>query len=199
MKSKAQEKREKAATSWMTNSINRILIDFKEKYLTSYVNWMESKILAKMASIPDDSRLNSLIGFELLGDHPELAAMAGVWLSKRNRDNKFTDFHISSIVSTRNKLLKKLSRASTNRLEWLNEANDSYNSKVEKLVTKLISNGFTEGIRFKDVSVAHNGELSFLVNLLDGSKECHARTIFANGDIKAPHYRFITTVRNLKK
>ena len=78
----------------------------------------------------------------------------------------------------------------------ITDAMDGYNSKFERMVDKLMEANF-ESWRTEVKEVRNMGrDLEFLI--INGETECHARVIFVNGAIKAPHYRFITTVRNQK-
>ena len=80
-------------------------------------------------------------------------------------------------------------------LEYINEANKSFNAKIDSMVEKMIqANIGLAHLRFHHVSGGTPSEFSFLIS--DEKIELHARTIFACGMIKAPHFRFITTIRN---
>jgi hypothetical protein len=94
------------------------------------------------------------------------------------------------------RLKTRLSRKNLLTNEYISEANKGYNQKLEKLTKVLVDYGI--GTRFLKVEKIRSagGEFAFLVT--NGEVEVHARAIFVNGDIKAPHYRFITTKRMIK-
>lgn len=78
--------------------------------------------------------------------------------------------------------------------EYYAEAKKGYDIKIAKLVAKLIQHGITTPhLKVEKVNNA-GSELSFLIS--NAEMEIHARMIWAEGDINAPHYRFITTKRN---
>ena len=90
----------------------------------------------------------------------------------------------------------KLNETFTRDFEFLSQGNEAYTKSLSRVIDKLVTKGFNSFARIKYVGLCVNGELEFLI--ADEFKECHARLIFANGQIKAPHYRFITTVRSLQ-
>jgi hypothetical protein len=80
-------------------------------------------------------------------------------------------------------------------LEFINEANKSFNDKIESMVCKMIEAQITRRfLKLEKISGGTPTEFAFLIS--DDKIELHARTIFACGHIKAPHFRFITTTRN---
>ena len=88
----------------------------------------------------------------------------------------------------------RLKLKTTLTLGFINEANEGYNLKIEKLIKKLIESKIET--RFLKIEEVYNqvGAFEFLIS--DSKIEVHARVIFANGEINAPHFRFITTKRN---
>lgn len=99
---------------------------------------------------------------------------------------------------------EKASDFYTNRLkkktliafEAMKEAELNFDAKVANMVDKMIAAGMTH--TFLSVEhVSNSGrEFSFLVS--NRVIEVHARAIWVDGAIKAPHYRFITTSRVIK-
>jgi hypothetical protein len=80
-------------------------------------------------------------------------------------------------------------------LEYINEANKSFNNKLASMVEKCIEAKINRNrCRFHSINGGTPSEFAFLIS--DENTELHARTIFACGEIKAPHFRFITTTRN---
>ena len=88
----------------------------------------------------------------------------------------------------------KLARKSLLTLEFITEAKVGYDQKFNKLVENLMKFEMrTAHMEVKQIN-SMGSELSFLI--VNHEMEVHARAIFVNGDIKAPHYRFIVTKRN---
>jgi len=83
-------------------------------------------------------------------------------------------------------------RDSLNTLENFIEARDLYNKRLAALVDKLIGFGLT-GHSFKIEFIRRDFSL-IITSRLNGDT-VHARVIYAEGEINAPHYRFITTKR----
>ena len=80
-------------------------------------------------------------------------------------------------------------------LEYINDANQSFNNKIEKMVGKMIdSNITTRFFRIEKITGGTPYDFAFLIS--DDTIEIHARVIYACGEINAPHFRFITTTRN---
>lgn len=90
---------------------------------------------------------------------------------------------------------KQLERKNILTLRFINEANDSYEAKVDKIVQKLIKFGFSSRhLRVERTETEASHEFSFLIS--NQEIEVHARVIYACGMINVPHFRFITTKRN---
>lgn len=88
----------------------------------------------------------------------------------------------------------KLERKNLLTLTFITEAKENYDIKLNKLVDKVCGFGMTHlGLRVKTVKTS-GSELEFLIS--NNEMEVHARAIWVDGTIKAPHYRFITTKRN---
>ena len=90
---------------------------------------------------------------------------------------------------------KKLSNRNILILEFISEADKNFESKLNSLISKLTEYQFsTQHLNIKKISNT-NSEFSFLIS--NQEIEVEARVIFACGNINVPHYRFITTKRNL--
>ena len=90
-------------------------------------------------------------------------------------------------------LEKKLRLDSLIKMEAFNLAKENYDKKVNNIVGLLVKEGFSH-LHFRIEQISKCGaELEFLIS--NNVKEVHARLIFVNGIIQAPHFRFITTVR----
>ena len=112
-------------------------------------------------------------------------------LEKAKKDNLILNSGNSKAIIDR--LQTILSRKNILTCEFIAEAKKGYDDKFNKLIVVLVDNGIgTRFLKVEKIKSAGN-EFAFLVS--DDKIEVHARAIFVNGDIKAPHYRFITTVR----
>jgi hypothetical protein len=161
--SKAELKRIKDAKDCFTSLLNRNLIDFKDLYLKSSVEFqirMEKKSIDNRLQVIQDS-----------DRRPEQKAEAIKYVESRRRPEMLMT------------------------LEFINEANKSFNDKIESMVCKMIEAQITRRfLKLEKISGGTPSEFAFLIS--DDKIELHARTIFACGEIKAPHFRFITTTRN---
>ena len=167
---KAAIKREKQLRERLTNVLTTRLVDFKDMYLTSYVNWSIKSIELRVENLKETHGTTVVENF-------------GSRKYERVLDN----------TSKIERLEKQLSNKMILTLEFINEANKGYNTKIGKLIDKLvqadISTRFLKIEKIGDVG----SDFAFLVS--DDKIEVHARVIFANGAINAPHFRFITTLR----
>ena len=165
---KAQLKQEKRNVEIVTSLLNRKLGGFYEKYLTKYVVWKREELITRKNYL--EARTGKLID-------PE-----------KPLRGKYNDEQAIGLIET------KLSRSATLAFEVMKEADASYRAKIDRVANKLVKEGINFlGLRLemlKDVGM----DFEFLIS--DDNMEVHARVIFANGEIKAPHFRFITTKRN---
>ena len=77
-------------------------------------------------------------------------------------------------------------------------AEKSFTTKVKAIIKKLREAGFSEDIYVGYIENSCKvGELEFYIT--DGIKVMDARLIYACGYIVKPHYRFITTIRKIKR
>lgn len=171
--SKAELKRIKDAKDSFTALLNRNLKDFKNLYLQSSVEFgikMEEKGIENCIKRIQDSEMKNTYGM------PSFNAEEAKEQSIRNVESR-----------RRPEMLMIL--------EYINEANKSFNDKIETMVCKMIEAQITTRfLKLQKIGGGTSSEFGFLIS--DDKIELHARTIFACGEIKAPHFRFITTIRN---
>ena len=180
-KSKAQLKREKQLRARLYNDFKRRLTNFENDYLGAYVEWAHKEIQNKIDKLT----------YEIENEPKRLAkALEDVSLSKWSRekiDRAPQMKHIREVYK------KKLSRPFLITKEAIIDAANGYEKKFNKLIDKLMEADLA-GSRLEIEQLSDAGmELEFLIS--NDVKEVHARIIFACGEINAPHYRFITTVR----
>jgi hypothetical protein len=166
--SKAQLKKEKEINTRLYSLVSSTIVDFKDSFLESFINFRIKEIESSILKL-QDNKIN--------------------WIPTRY-EKSMPDFdtYISRIE-------KKLSNKNILVLEFITEADKNFESKLNSLVSKLVEYKFTT--RYLSVKKISNAgsEFSFLVS--NQEIEVEARVIFACGDINVPHYRFITTKRNL--
>lgn len=165
---KTEIKEKKRNIEIVGSLMNRKMKSFEDKYLGAYMNWGVSDIQNRLAH---RIKTNGQV------INPEKPLM-GVYSNEL-------------IIA---KLETKLSRSNILALEFLAEAKKGYDYKMTKLIEKLVGFGINYlGLRMEKVGNS-GSDFSFLIS--DDNMEIHARVIFANGEINAPHYRFITTKRD---
>lgn len=168
---KAQELREKQARESLTYNLQRRLISFKERFLDSYVNYKFREFDKQIEFIkkkPFDNK-NEKYGYTL---------------EKFNQDNQK-----SIEIIEQQKSLKY-----TNTLKFINEAEENYSIKFNRLIDSLVKYGIQSyPLSIEKIGSATEYDFGFLITHKD--IVVHARIIFACGEINAPHYRFITTKR----
>lgn len=166
--SKAQLKREKEINARLYSLVSSTIVDFKNSFLESFVDFRIKEIENNIVRL-QNKKIN--------------------WAPTRY-ETTIPDFdtYISRVE-------KKLSNKNILVLEFITEADKNFESKLNSLVSKLVEYKFTT--RYLSVKKISNAgsEFSFLVS--NQEIEVEARVIFACGDINVPHYRFITTKRNL--
>ncbi len=151
---KAEEKRNKQAKEQLTYSLNRELLNFKEMYLESYVNYRMKEIDLSI---------------------------------KRGEENGYNNNH----------LIAKKARKFSCYLEFLNEGNEGYNIKFERLIETLVQYGIKAyPLQIERINSGTPYDFEFMIT--HSNIVVHARVILACGMINAPHYRFIITKRENK-
>ena len=168
--SNAELKRIKDAKDLFTSLLNRNLKDFKNLYLQSSVEFgikMEEMSIQKSIKKVQDAEISYKSG----------------WNSQEDKDE-----FIKRIELRRRPEMLMI-------LDYINEANKSFNDKIETMVCKMIEAQIkTRFLKLEKIGGGTSSEFEFLIS--DDNIQLHARTIFACGAIKAPHFRFITTIRN---
>lgn len=172
---KAEEKRIKQAIETLTNQLNYKLVDFKERFLTSYVNYKFAEFDIEIKHI------------KKLVYNKEKNGSYGYTEEMFIKDNESKIARIEA-----RKALK-----STNTLSFITEASENYNTKFQRLVSELVKHGIRSYPltidKISSGSTEH--DFNFLITHSTTIKtvQVYARIIFAEGEINAPHYRFIIT------
>lgn len=180
--SKAEEKRNKQLRATLTHKMSFKLKGFKNLYLGDYAEFEKMQIE------------RSLKRSQFLIDNPLKLLKLNDERRKNSRDPRYysplTVFELDGRVKNYE---AKLKNDNSNLLEWLNEANDNYSRKFEKLIDKLVFHGISS-LRLKIERIVSNGSV-FEFEITDDKITIHARVIYACGEVNAPHYRFIVTKR----
>lgn len=186
-KSKAQVKREKQLRESLVNRIGNLLIDFQDRYLGASVEWEVKKLRNKVRGYE-----------EMIKNEPARIEEA----NRMIREEGVNRYRAQNYDLTRayehniKKINTTLSREWLLNLESINEAKKGYDFKFNRMIDKLMYHDFTNSDVKVEFVRSSGYELEFLVS--NKEIECHARAIFVCGEIKAPHYRFITTIRTIK-
>lgn len=167
--SKAEQKRRKQAFEYLDNALRRSLRRFENEYLDHAARWAVRKIELEIDKI---EKMKSEVDKTKLRWESVIA----------NHDHRIkvlrTTLHLDMIL----------------KLQALKDAKENYDEKVNKIVHLLVAEGFNyQHFKIEQIEDCTSKDLEFLIS--NDKKEVHARLIFAHGPIKAPHFRFITTVR----
>ena len=155
-------------------------LSFKNDYLGDYVEWNWSKIE------------NEIAEKELLINDPERIRLINEAREAQSRSRWFHKVTVRELEGQIKTLKRNYDYVNLKNYGWLNEARDSYNNKFDNLISKLMSFDFTTShMTVERVEDAGGKGLAFLIR--NDENTVHARMIYANGAIKAPHYRFIIT------
>lgn len=172
---KAEELRIKQATETLTHRLTTQLITFKERFLTSYVNYRFTEFDIEIEQIK-----KAVYSVEKNGSY-------GYTLEQFNKDNASKIARIEG-----QKALK-----STNTLKFITEANENYTTKFTRLVSELVKHGVRSyPLTIEKITSGSTAyDFNFLITHQTQIKtvQVYARIIFAEGEINAPHYRFIIT------
>ena len=185
--SKTEIKRIQKDARDISFKLEMYLKEFKNTYLGDFVDFRRSELQDKF-----DYQNNLATNPEALRKYNELA------VSRSIRPEWVTILDHSSFELRAKKLKKQLDLSCLNQLEWLNEADKNYKIKFDKLVARLVEFKVS-AYRMKLVFIDDNNNKEFSFMITDHlERVIHARVIYACGEIKAPHYRFIITERKTK-
>jgi len=193
---RAVNKRRRQLNERLTLLMSTFLKKFENRYMEAYTEWSMSPFIDKSIIY---SALSSEKQFrvELQNTkYSELRVIFGISPNKRYSEDKESTLSNSSIARIYYQVIearKKMETESLTRFVFMQEAAKGYATKFENLINKMVSYDFsTRNLRVEEIGVNGN-ELEFLIT--NDERTIHARAIFVNGAIKAPHYRFITTER----
>ena len=184
---KTEIKRIERDTRDISFKLEMYLQEFKNTYLSDFVNFRRSELQAKF-----DYNNNLATNPKALEEFNQLGLKNSV------RPQWFSPLDHSSFEIKAKKIKKQLDLSSLRQLDWLNEADKNYKIKFNKLVSRLVEYKVS-AYRMKLVFIDDNNNKEFSFMITDHlERVIHARVIYACGMIKAPHYRFIVTERKTK-
>lgn len=196
--SKAELKRRKQRRQAVEYRILPKLESFHDYYLTSVLNWNLARIEKAATKFEFNSFEDMLTVME--GDNPEAFGLQKKVANYYDSDITMTHNDVHRLWVKMSKARKRLEFKSITTLEIMKETEENYQQKINQLIDKMEVLNFTpHSLEIKELSI-HGGQLEILIGedsryCPDSKFEFHARTIWAEGMINAPHYRFITTVR----
>lgn len=199
--SKAEQERRKSRRSAIEARVLPKLISFHNYYIESYLNWCLFQIQTKADRFSfktweemKDAMVNKpYIDFGFPAEKKEY----------REVRTRFTHNEVWSLWQEISINRSKLKNKTLTSMKIMNEAEGNYQSKIDGMVEKMIILDFSPNwLKLKDISI-NKGQLEILIGedekyVENSTLEFHARSIWVEGDIKAPHYRFITTTRGEK-
>jgi len=161
--SKAELKRRKDAKATMYTRLSVKMMDYKEMYLESCINYKTRRLEARLKRC------------------------------KESTEEIFEGSYRTRMIAS---IEKQLERRHLLILSVINEANESYEAKLDKVIDKCINFGINNYMKMNVERVTNGTSSEFAFLISNDEIEVHARVIYAHGLINAPHFRFITTKRN---
>jgi len=191
---KAVNKRRKGLKDRLTMLMSNFLKPFENKYIIAYTQYQMSPIIDLAAMYPTANTLADFLEQTSTITYKEVNGV--VTPNKRKGE---TEQSLIPKVSKENmfykitKARKLIAVKKLTEFSFMKEAVEGYNVKFEKLIDKMVCYGFST-VHFRVEEISNSGnELAFLVK--NDERTIHARAIFVEGVVVAPHYRFITTER----
>lgn len=189
---KVEIKRRKELSQRLTYQVSHILKGFENKYMNAYTDWNIAIVRHKADKFMDCKDYTEFV------DHYNDSSLQQLGIAPNHRlheylEMKVKSYHLQRVWGPVKIAREKMAIETLTRFEFMEMANNGYKSKLENLIRKLVEFEFdTRFLKVEKVGTA-KGELEILIH--NREKTAHARAIWCEGDIKAPHYRFITTLR----
>lgn len=181
--SKAQLKRDKDLYNRIDSLIRGNLMDFKDMYLSDYVQYMETNLKKEVSKYqeliesPDKLKERNIL--------KKAATRRNEWLSP----DTIEDIKHYLKSAERNMLFPSI------RLRaYLNDAHENFEKKIFKVIEKVCN--YSPDTRFLKIERIGDAGHAFSFLISNNDINIHARVIYAQGSVNAPHYRFIITKRN---
>lgn len=199
--SKRQLKINKQLRESLTYKLNKELKDFKNLYFKSYVEFFRNKIVAQANKFSNCETQGDIENLYLGKTHKETGVLNTTYSYKRNSQRYLNSEEVTYVSKndcynawkSKSNAQLKLDRNELLVFGFMNEANDSYEKKFERLINRCMESKLVNNLKVERIGSGLN-EFEILIKDIKGNV-LHSRFIFANGLIKAPHYRFIITER----
>ena len=219
MISKAQQKRDSEKRATLSRQMSRKLISFQSQYIGDYVNYEVAQIqelansfkgsdIEKVKENTIGKTFNEVVKMKIFSSH-ELNCFTVKYDYKQpynlKHDNLVESIDLGSVRNAQ----RTMEIIELEKVSFYVEAKKSFDIKFNKVIDKMCQYDFTRRLVIDEVSdrgsdfeilvwnpVVENAYTSDRSKKLEGVEFFfHARLIYANGAIKRPHFRFITTTR----
>ena len=197
-KSQAQLKREKQLREALVFKLDRGLKTFEDNYVGAYTKFFINQIKKEANKygivLTTKEDFLALIG----KTHKE----TGIVDTRRNtyHSDASTVSHNDAAIAYQRKTSAQLQLSRLNLLtfKFAKEACAGYTEKFNRLVDKMVAENFNpHGQDAMKIEYVQNAGYQLEILVSNSEKVFHARLIWAEGHINAPHYRFITTTRKV--
>ena len=207
--SKAEQKRRKQQKESLEIKLAKMLIDFENRFMTSFTKYHFDMDIAKMNSLNAvacptwEECMKYLLGKATrrsLGMTAPHTDNRGNRLSDNMKDqildevlshnalhNRWMNWDIAS---------KKVKRETLTKFGYMTEANKGWEPRFDKLVLRVLSEAKSTEKMTLAKAGTRGGELEILIS--QDTQEFHCRFIWVDGVLVAPHHRFIVTTRKIK-
>jgi len=161
--------------AYTSDRLYYLLLDFKDDYIQDYTEYKISSLKRKILDLKKKNGTN--------------------YISKYNKREVTLTYNYDRDIENYETILN---RKSLTNLEFMVEAEENFKEKFKKLISKLIDYDYPINYRTDILRISSETqyEFSFLISTGGSLEVIDARIIYACGSINAPHYRFITTLRN---
>jgi hypothetical protein len=221
--SKAQEKRDAQTRAALYTRVSRQLTTFKNQYIGDYVNYEIAQIQS-LANTFKGQNIRKIKDFVIGRTYDEVLKMKsfspnelncmqlsskvnGQWVTQNTYkgDRIVEDIQLWDVKAAQ----ARMDVIEIEKVSFYAEALKSYDVKFNKVIDKMMQYDFNDYLVVDDVT-SLGGDFEILIwnpqkenawtsdrdKKLEGVEFFfHARLIYANGAIKRPHFRFITTTR----
>jgi hypothetical protein len=195
--SKAEQQRQKYTRERLVQVVGLKLRDFENRYMSAYTEWniLQEKKKDRFPELRSwDEAKEFLVGKSRVAYRVPRSSYTRkkeeLYAGEINQNDAYSAWRKVEVARRRIQLDSLL------RFEFMQEAAEGYKIKFERLIDKMLAEDFnSHKMQVERVGSGQGRELEILVSD-DKARVFHARAIWVEGSIKAPHYRFITTTRS---
>lgn len=194
--SKAEQKRQKDTRDQLERQVGLKLKEFENRYMNAYTEWNIAQIQQIANRVPQENR-EDFYKLVVGKTRKETNIPKGYGKPSERYVGNVTQDDAYYVWVRSHNARQRLKLDALLRFEFMTEAAQGYQVKFQRLIDKMMAEHFNSR-KMKIERVYNAGrELEILISD-DSTRVFHARAIWVDGAIKAPHYRFITTTRNEK-